>query len=71
MQVLDEVAGPRRVPVRTVNLAEAPGHAAGSAVHRAPTTLIVGPDGAELGRVGGVPDPRELADALDWWAAAS
>lgn len=65
-QVLDDVAGLwPEVAVLAVDVGDALELSKAHHVMRAPTTFVLGPDGVVRGRIGGVPDPGELAALLD------
>lgn len=65
-QVLDDVAGLwPEVAVVAVDVADALAASKAHHVMRAPTTFVLAPDGVVRGRIGGVPDPGELADLLE------
>jgi thiol-disulfide isomerase/thioredoxin len=65
-QVLDDVATLwPEIAVVAVDVADALAASKAHHVLRAPTTFVLAPDGAVRGRIGGVPDPGELANLLE------
>jgi thiol-disulfide isomerase/thioredoxin len=65
-QVLDDVARLwPEVAVVAVDVGDALAVSKAHHVMRAPTTFVLGADGAVRGRIGGVPDPGELASLLE------
>lgn len=63
-RVLDAVATERGLRVVAVDVGADPGLARQHRILRAPTTLLVEPDGTARARIGGVPDPAELRELV-------